>query len=221
MFKRLAPLFALAALLALTFAPLHAAEPANLSLAKDAVNRYLASGEYGQQLTKISVKAGKYLAKRVARPLKEGEKRAIVLDIDETALTNLSHITAHDFGYVPDVWSRWVASGQARAIIPIQLVYDIAVQNNVAVYFITGRPPADAPGTEKNLRETGYGTWAKIHYKPADHNGTARSFKAGVRKQLIAEGYTIVLNIGDQESDLDGGFAERAFKLPNPFYLIR
>lgn len=161
MLKRIAPLFALAALLALPLAPLRAAEPANLGIAKDAVNRYLASGEYGRQLTKVSVKAGKYLAKRVAKPLKEGEKRAIVLDIDETALTNLTHITAYDFGYVPDLWTRWVASGQARAIIPIQLVYDVAVQNNIAVFFITGRTPADAPGTEKNLRETGYGTWEK------------------------------------------------------------
>jgi hypothetical protein len=29
-----------------------------------------------------------------------------------------------------------------------------------------------------------------------------------------------VVNLGDQESDLDGGHAERAFKLPNPFYFI-
>jgi acid phosphatase len=28
------------------------------------------------------------------------------------------------------------------------------------------------------------------------------------------------VNIGDQESDLDGGHADRDFKLPNPFYFI-
>jgi hypothetical protein len=28
------------------------------------------------------------------------------------------------------------------------------------------------------------------------------------------------VNIGDQMSDLDGGFAERTYKLPNPFYFI-
>jgi hypothetical protein len=29
-----------------------------------------------------------------------------------------------------------------------------------------------------------------------------------------------VVNMGDQESDLDGGHADRAFKLPNPFYFV-
>jgi HAD superfamily, subfamily IIIB (Acid phosphatase) len=30
----------------------------------------------------------------------------------------------------------------------------------------------------------------------------------------------VVVNIGDQDSDLDGGAAKRAFKLPNPMYYI-
>ena len=32
--------------------------------------------------------------------------------------------------------------------------------------------------------------------------------------------HTIIANVGDQWSDLDGGFAERVFKLPNPVYFI-
>ena len=39
-------------------------------------------------------------------------------------------------------------------------------------------------------------------------------------RRSSSEGYTIVANIGDQPSDLDGGFAERTFLLPNPFYRI-
>jgi hypothetical protein len=35
-----------------------------------------------------------------------------------------------------------------------------------------------------------------------------------------APGYDIVVNAGDQESDLEGGHADRAFKLPNPFYFV-
>ena len=33
-------------------------------------------------------------------------------------------------------------------------------------------------------------------------------------------GYRIIANVGDQESDLTGGGADRSFKLPNPFYFI-
>ena len=39
-------------------------------------------------------------------------------------------------------------------------------------------------------------------------------------RQDRGESYTIIANAGDQESDLAGGFAERAYKLPNQFHYI-
>jgi len=33
-------------------------------------------------------------------------------------------------------------------------------------------------------------------------------------------GVTIIVNVGDQESDLAGSHAERTFKVPNPFYFV-
>jgi predicted secreted acid phosphatase len=218
MSPRLPLIFALAVAL---LAPLPAAQPRNLSQAKDEVYLYINSGKYGRDLTKVAVKAGKYLAKRVTKPLKEGEKRAIVFDIDETTLTNLSHITAHDFGYVPAVWKNWVSTGQARAIVPVQLVYDVAVRNNVAVFFITARNESERAVTERNLRQVGYTTWTKVYFEPDGSEGSSRAYKTGIRRQLAADGYTIIANIGDQESDLAGGFAQRTFKLPNPFYQVK
>jgi predicted secreted acid phosphatase len=217
--RRLLPRVALVACLLLPALP--AAEPTNLSLAKEEVLKYVNSGEYGRELAKTAAKAGKYLAKRVAKPLKEGEKRAIVFDIDETTLTNLSHIMAQDFGYVPPVWRNWVETGQGRAIVPVQLVYDIAVQNKVAVFFITARPEAERAVTERNLRQVGYATWEKVYFQPDKSEQSAARYKTATRKQITQDGYTIIANIGDQDSDLKGGFAERTFKLPNPFYIVR
>jgi predicted secreted acid phosphatase len=220
MLKRFPALLALVFALALPVSHV-AAPPANLDTAKDAVELYVSSGAYGREVAKVAISANKYVAKRLAKPAKPNEKRAIVFDIDETTLTNLSHIMAQDFGYVPAAWKKWVAEGQARAIVPVQLIYDQAVRNNVAVFFITGRQVSDGPATEKNLRETGYATWTKIYFKPDGDQSPARSYKIGIRRQLVNEGYTIIANIGDQQSDLSGGLAERTFKLPNPFYLIK
>lgn len=218
MTKRLPTLVALALALAIG---LPAAEPANLNDAKTAVRKYIDSGQYGRDLASAAVKAGKYVAKRVAQKPKPGEKRAIVFDIDETTLTSLSHIVEQDFGYVPPVWDKWVMQGQARAIVPVQLVYDVAVKNDVAVIFITAREENERAATERNLRQVGYTTWAKLYCKADGTQGTSEQYKTRIRKQLVAEGYTIIANIGDQESDLKGGFAERTFKLPNPFYLVK
>ena len=44
--------------------------------------------------------------------------------------------------------------------------------------------------------------------------------KTAARRALYREGYTIIANLGDQESDLRGGYEERSFKLPDPLYLM-
>ena len=41
-----------------------------------------------------------------------------------------------------------------------------------------------------------------------------------VFRHLAEQGYTILLSMGDQESDLAGGYAEKTFKLPNPVYYL-
>jgi hypothetical protein len=45
--------------------------------------------------------------------------------------------------------------------------------------------------------------------------GRARAGCAGIEAQ-----FTIIANIGEQESDLVNEHAARRFKLPNPFYYI-
>lgn len=218
MTKRLPLLFALIVAL---LAPLPAAEPLNVFTAKEAARKYINSGEYGQELTKVAAAAGKYVSKRTAKAPKPGQKLAIVFDIDETTLTNLSHLVAQDFGYVPEVWRKWVASGQAKPIVPVQLVYDIAVKNNVAVFFITARDEDEREATERNLRQVGYTAWTKAYFKKEGRHPGVQAYKAATRKQIMADGFTIIANVGDQESDLAGGYAERTFKLPNPFYLVK
>ena len=53
------------------------------------------------------------------------------------------------------------------------------------------------------------------------HVPSAADFKAPEREWIEGKlGYTIVVNVGDQWSDLAGGYSEGGFKLPNPFYHI-
>jgi len=218
-FPRLSALLVLALVFALP-ARQFAIEPTNLSTAKSEIYRYVNSGEYARDLGSVALKATKYLARRLNHAPKPGEKLAMVLDIDETTLTNLPHFLANDFGYVPVVWNRYVATGQAKAIVPVQVAYDMAVRANVAVFFITARKESMRAATERNLREVGYDTWAKTYFQPEDSEETAQRYKTAIRKKITAEGYTIIINIGDQDSDLRGGYAERTFKLPNPIYIV-
>jgi hypothetical protein len=45
-------------------------------------------------------------------------------------------------------------------------------------------------------------------------------YKSKARADIEGRNYKIVVNVGDQQSDLDGGFAMMTFRVPNPFYFI-
>jgi acid phosphatase len=72
-----------------------------------------------------------------------------------------------------------------------------------------------------NLRAEGFrGTWS-LRLRPNRQPRSQRSgWKARVRRSLARRGYGVVVNVGDQWSDLRGGGAMRTFKLPNPMYTI-
>ncbi len=199
------------------------AEPTNLSLCKQELGAYVKRGEYAQQIAEVALAANKYLLERLAQGAKPGERLAIVFDIDETMVSSLSQIVANDYGYVPKVWDRWVAEGKAPAILPVQAIYNTALSEKIAIFIITGRKESDRPGTERNLRQVGYEKWTRIIYRTAEPDPSLNNagFKTEVRHKITEEGYTIIANIGDQASDLANGYAERTFKLPNPFYLAK
>ena len=45
-------------------------------------------------------------------------------------------------------------------------------------------------------------------------------YKSGTRAYIESQGYHVVADIGDQFSDLLGGYAQRTFKMPNPNYYL-
>jgi len=203
-------------ILGLGFA-LRAAEPRNLSSLKAEIVAYVDTGAYRTDLKAAVAPAQAYMLERVARR-EPGERLVVVLDIDETALSNISHMRAFDFGYLPAEWDAWVARGEAPAIAPVREFFQAARALGVEVIFITGRRERDRPGTEKNLRAEGFGDYAALWFKPDSAKITTEQFKTETRKKIQAAGRVIIANVGDQESDLAGGFAEQAFKLPAPFY---
>jgi acid phosphatase len=106
-------------------------------------------------------------------------------------------------------------------IVQTLRVAQVAQDKGVAIFFITGRHEVEREATEKNLRNAGYPAWMKVFMRPdGTSTESAADYKAPVRAQIEKMGYTIVVNIGDQPSDLKGGHAEGAFLLPNPFYRI-
>jgi predicted secreted acid phosphatase len=204
------------------------AQPANVGEAKLAATAYYKSGAYERDIAAVTTEARAWLAERAP----EVDRPALVLDIDDTALSNWEVIVADDFGRVfngpcdnlpagPCGWVAWDLRASTPAIAQTLAFFEHARALDVAVFFITGRDEAQRAATEKNLAATGYGDYHGL-YMPAvgAHYASAADFKAPQRARIEADGFTIIANMGDQPSDLAGGHAERTFLLPNPFYRI-
>ncbi len=170
------------------------------------------------------------------------DNAAVVLDIDETSLSNWEAIYHDHFAYFADGscdlgakiacgWRDWFLSARAIALSPtldfFRMVKTLSDRNGgkVAVFFVTGR--RDEPGmraaTEDNLRKQGYDGWERLYLRPTASPGFVSGYKTDIRKD-IEQNYKIIANLGDQYSDLIGDpgndHAEKCFKLPNPFYFL-
>ena len=100
-------------------------------------------------------------------------------------------------------------------------IFNYAKANQVAVFFLTGRHESEREITAENLKAVGYDNWDGLILRDGEYTkAPAADYKTAMRKKLESEGYDIVLNMGDQNSDLVGGYAEKTFKLPNPYYFI-
>ena len=214
--------FVLAALVFALSASVSVAEPRNLDVLKREIRAYVKSGDYEREVARVATRARSWIEERAARDARGvagRQKLAVVMDLDETLLSNWPSMNDADFAYVPAAWDVWVDRGEAPAIEAVREVYRAARAAGVAVFFLTGRTERDRAGTEKNLRAIDCADYEALICRAAEAKGTNADYKAAERRRLIDQGYVIVANIGDQDSDLAGGFAERIFKLPNPFYL--
>jgi len=170
------------------------------------------------------------------------DNAAVVLDIDETSLSNWEVIYHDHFAYFADGscdlganiacgWQDWFLSARSVALSPtldfFRFVKTLSDRNGgkVAVFFVTGRrdEPAMRAATEENLRKQSYDSWERLYLRPTASRGFVSVYKTDSRREIERK-YKIIANLGDQYSDLigdpDDDHAEKCFKIPDPFYFI-
>jgi acid phosphatase len=202
-------------------------QPANLGVLKLQLLDYKCFGAYDRDVANVLAEAKSYLDYRA----NGFGKLALVLDIDETSLSNLPNLLANDFGFFrggtctlvpgePCGFDRWIADHTADPILPTLDLFNTAKAKGVAVFFISTRREDQRAATVNNLKAAGYEGWEDLLLKQPDDKSSSQEFKTARRKEIENLGFTIIANVGDQHSDLRGGHAERVFKVPNPFYFI-
>lgn len=188
----------------------------NLSDAKKAVKEYYLSMQYQLELDSIIADAI-----RQVRLLNLPKNSAFVFDVDETALSNMEYELKYDFGYIKEEWNKWVLAEKAPAIRQVKNFYDTLLAMGLKIIFITGRSEEQYQATFNNLKKAGYGVFDTLICRNKNEIGlSAREYKTAKRKELTQKGYNIVGSIGDQWSDLEGGYTIIKVKLPNYMYKV-
>ncbi len=191
--------------------------PQNIGLLKQELKAYYYSGGYDKTINQVGDAALECLKSSKNMP----GKLAIVLDIDEVALSSYQLAEEMDFSHDAVKYDQFIRSGREPAIQPTLKLVIQAQKQGVSVIFLTGRREEYRESTTANLKRTGYENWTKLIMRPNDvRPAFIADFKIKEREKIIKDGYRIILNIGDQYSDFQGGFYDKGFKYPNPFYYI-
>lgn len=213
--------FCLAAVLSAALAACATCEPKpNLGQYKSQLIEWHTSGGYDRCFAAEAAKAQAWL-RHVSKTSRGNSKIAVVFDIDETALSNWPYLLETGFDLNRETFGAWSQSVGALPLPPVLELYREAITSGFSVFFISGRYESMRATTERELQKAGYAKWNGLYLLPPSYpDRSVIPFKSGVRQALESQGYRIVLNIGDQWSDLEGGNAQRDFKLPNPYYFI-
>ena len=218
----------------------------NIDSVKDTIATYygdtgdgtanMESSPYISELQRIQARERRYLRRAYQRAIRHGERPALVFDADDTTLMTYDmEVAAMHFNFDPDLQDEWVQDERFPATPGMVDFVNDAEDMGYAIFGLTGRNADQEEATVGNLDRVGYEPfdadnffteWVDPADKPAyidcaEAECTTVEYKAGTREHIEEDlGYDIALNVGDQWSDLKGGFADRVLKLPNPTYYL-
>jgi predicted secreted acid phosphatase len=213
----------------------------NLSLAKEKVKQYY--GDTGSQqpspessfAADVAAKrqqAKAKLAQALAERANDDSKPAIVLDVDDTTLSTYNYEVLNDFAYDREEAEQYVKENVMDPVFGMPELAQWAEEQGVEVFYLSARPEDQRSYTERDLAAGGFPdvrqdrVLLRDRANPPDYleycepQCTTVQFRTGTRKHLESQGYDILLNVGDQRSDLDGGYGDHTVKLPNPMYIL-
>ena len=205
-----------------------------------------ADSNYAREASGVAADGQHYLSHARADRHKT---KAIVLDVDDTTLATWNYEIVSNWAYNPTTNAAYVTGQLFPAVPGMVSMVDAAQREGYAIFYLTGRPTSQEDATLGNLTADGIGVDADypkpttlrdgedgLFTKPdvtaypdyltaacaADPGGkcTTIHYKSATRAHIESLGYDIVGNFGDQYSDLEGGYADKTFKLPNPTYFL-
>jgi len=193
------------------------------------------------QSTSAEYRALTYQAYNIAKlrldeelKIKRIQKRAIIVDADETVLDNTGfeiRTIVDDAQYYRD-FDGWVENAEAEAVPGALEFLNYAHDKGCDIYYISNRKLSYMRGTQKNLELLGFPQAVESHILLKEDTSDK-----GIRRDQVAEDHFIVMLIGDNLIDFEDVFRTKSIEerfasiedfkdefgkrfiiLPNPMY---
>jgi hypothetical protein len=184
---------------------------------------------YARQAEGITARTESFLARALHHQGKA--KPALILDVDDTSLITYGYEISEGFGFTVASNAAYLQTHTLPAVFGMTGLANWAASHGITVFWITGRPEAQRTLTADNLAAVGYAPPADADHlflKPATPPAyltcgtscTTIQYKSLTREHIASLGFRILADVGDQFSDLKGGFSGLTVKMPNPMYFI-
>ncbi|MEA2105482.1 MAG: 5'-nucleotidase, lipoprotein e(P4) family [Bacteroidota bacterium] len=147
------------------------------------------------------------IEEELAKQLSEN-KKAVIVDIDETMLDNSlfeANCVHTGNGYTTERWMDWTAKASAKALPGAVEFSHFAQSKNVEVFYISNRNVDDFEVTLKNLQKENFAFADSMHLLLKTNTSSKK-----LRRQIVANNYEIILLIGDNLGDFSEIFEERS-----------
>lgn len=166
------------------------------------------------------------------------QRRAVVVDVDETVLDNSPYqamLIKNHQNFDAKTWTAWINRAEAAALPGAVEFLRYATSRGVTVFYITNRKDVEKAGTVANLRRQGF---PNVTEQTVLVRTDANSSSKEPRRQMVSAKYRIVLLMGDNLNDFAelfeksrtvadriaaadqnrASFGTRFIVLPNPMY---
>ena len=160
---------------------------------------------------------------------------SIVLDIDETVLSNIPFqvkMVKDGTAFNPKLWDEWVQKAEATPVAGAKEFLQFADKNKVQIYYISDRTDAQVDATIKNLEAQGLPVQGRDHLMFKKEGDKSKES----RRQEVIKHTNLVMLFGDNlvdfaefstksEADRDkmfeqlkAEFGDKFIIFPNPMY---
>ncbi|MEU6572801.1 HAD family acid phosphatase [Streptomyces sp. NPDC046805] len=197
-----------------------------------------ADSPYAQDLAGLDRQAKRYIDRAAHTARQQGDKPAVVFDVDDTLLLSLDYEKRYNYTFNATTWNDYVNRADRPAVFGSPELVRYAESQGVEVFYNSGLSESQRAAAVENLKKVGADVnldaghmflkdkanppaYLSACATPGTWTCTTVQYKSGTRKHIEQDlGYDIIANFGDQYSDLDGGYADRTYKLPNPTYFV-